>query len=430
MSENPEREILEQVLSYSHADDCEVSLNGFTQAATRFANNAITQNLERTNRSLTVSVAFGQRAGQASVNDFSPESLKAAVERADAIAQFSEPDPEYMPPPGPSSYAEGPAYFAATAEMSPQGRADAIREAAEHCAGRELNSAGSYTTEVHTVALANDKGMFASRRSTSARFIVTVMSPDSSGWAESAHEDAGKVAPLDATRRAADKAVAARNPISIEAKPYPVLLEPNAAAEMTAYLTFSMDAKAAHEGRSAFSGKEGDTLFDPSITLRSDPADPSAPVSPFFGDGTPVPPVTWIDQGRLENLAYSRYWAEHTGHAFTGGPTNLLMTGGDETQESLMSRIDRGILVTRFWYIRFVDPMKLLLTGMTRDGLFLIEDGQVTRGIKNMRFNESPIRMLHNVSALGKPARCGEYHPALVPPMVVNDYRFTSGTSF
>jgi predicted Zn-dependent protease len=429
MDDETERELLERVLSHSRADDCEVRLTEFAQAATRFANNAITQNLARSNRELTVTVAFGQRTGQVSVNDLSPSNLKEAVERAESIARFSEPDAEYAPPPGPSEYAETRSYFPATAESSPGERAEAIRAAVDDCAGRGLNSAGSYTVETRRIAVANNRGLYAAHPTSRARFIVTAMTPDSSGWAEAAHNDVSKVDPLAATRRAAEKAEAARNPIALEPGPYRTVLEPEAASEMVAYMTYGFDAKAAHEGRSAFTGKEGEILFGSNVTLRSDPADPAAPGSPFFPDGTPVPAVTWADHGRLNTLAYSRYWAERSRHPFTGNPTNLLMEGGEESPEDLIGRVERGILVTRFWYIRFVDPMKLLLTGMTRDGLFLIEDGHVTRGLKNMRFNESPIRMLRNVSALGKPAYCGDY-PSVIPPMIVEAYPFTSGTSF
>ena len=205
-------------------------------------------------------------------------------------------------------------------------------------------------------------------------------------------------------------------------------MEPAAVAELLSYMFYSMDAKAAHEGRSAFTGKEGTRIGTDAVHIYSQPQHPQCPAHPFFSNGLPTTNIDWIENGVLKNLVYDRYWAQHTEHAYTGSPTNFIMGGADTSLEDLIASVDKGILITRFWYIRFVDPMKLLLTGMTRDGLFWIENGEIQYGIKNLRFNESPLNVIANIEMLGKPMRVHSY--MCVPPLQVKDFTFTSGTSF
>lgn len=422
--------ILEKTLSFVTAEHAEVTLSGFHQGATRFANNAITQNLAKTDASLSVRAAFGQQVGSASVNQFDEESLRRVVQRAEDIARHSEPDTEYLPPLEPQTYRDVPAFSQATADCTPEDRAAAVREALSAVSGNGLRSAGSLTTEDSFVAVANSEGLFGFHRRSEAHFVDTVMTEDSSGWAEVVTPDVRAIDESTVARVARQKAEAARNPRAVEPKAYTVILEPAAVAELLSFLAWSLDAKAADEGRSALSGKWGTPIAASDVNLRSEPAHPDCPMYPFFGDGLPTPDVTWIENGVLKNLAYSRFWAQKTGHEVTGWPTNLIMDGGDATLEDMIASVERGLLITRFWYIRHVDPMKLLLTGMTRDGLFWIENGEIQHGVKNLRFNESPLNMLQNVEMRGPVARSGRYLGCLVPALKVRDFRFTSGTTF
>jgi predicted Zn-dependent protease len=425
------RALLERALGYVTADHAEARLDEETEASTRFANNAITQNIVKREATLSLRVAFDDRVGQASVNDFSDDSLRQLVARAEEIARLSSPDREYLPPPGPQRYAVVDAFDERVAAADPQARAAAVRAATGEAERRGLNSAGSFATGFRRRALANSAGLFASHEETLARFVDTVMTEDSSGWAQSSSHRWKDVNPQRTAAAAAQKAEAARAPRDLPPGEYTVVLEPEAVADYLGWLSFTMEAKAADEGRSAFSGKRGTRVGSALVTIRSQPDDPSCPACPIAEDGLPAPPTTWIEEGVVRSLETSRYWAQHTGQAFTGHPANFLMRGGGEGLEEIISSVDRGLLVTRFWYIRFVDPMKLLLTGMTRDGLYWIEDGEVRHPVKNMRFNDSPLRSMERLSRVGSPSQFRDsYLAGSVPCARVDGFRFTSGTAF
>lgn len=432
--------VIAKALALAKAEHCEVTLAGEKGASTRFSNNAITQNIAKTDAALTVLAAYGQKKGKAATNDFSEEGIASCVLRAEEIAKHSQPDTEYLPPVPQPAYQDVRAHYPATEAATPEERAGAIREACDLCERAGLNLAGSYANEAGFIAAGNSQGLFGYWPNSHARYISTVLTGDSSGWAESVSNDVTRVKPLTATEFARQKAETARNPVAVEPRKYTVILEPAAAAEMLLFMLFSMDAKAAHEGRNGFAGKENTPIASPLITLRNRPDHPDCPGAPFFsGDwewvlpvtcGMSVPETTWIEKGVLKNLMYSRFWAEKTGHAYTGMPSNLILEGSDASLEEMIASVDDGLLVTRFWYIRYVDPMTMLFTGMTRDGLFRIEKGKVTHGVKNMRFNESPLAMLKNTVKVGKAVRTGIGLPNLTPPLLVKDFTFTSGTSF
>ncbi|HSV72334.1 MAG TPA: TldD/PmbA family protein [Chthonomonadales bacterium] len=430
MTENEAHGLLERALGHATADHTELMLAGTAEGTTRYANSAITQNIARTDAVLTVRSAFGQRVGSVRVNRLEPEAVEAAVRKAEGIARVAEPDGERMPPIEPCAMPHVTASDAAVASASPDDRADVVRAAIERVASADLTAAGSYATDCGWVAFANSRGHRAWHEGTSARLVCTAIGPDSSGWAEHTSWKRSGIDPKAAAERAAAKAAAARAPEAIEPGNYTVILEPAAVAEFLAFMLWSLDAKAADEGRSAFSGRLGQRIVGENITIESRAAHAERPGLPFASDGMPTPDVAWVRNGVLENLAHTRFWAAKTGRPYTGTPVNLLIPGGDASLEDLVASTGDGILVTRFWYIRFVDPMKLLLTGMTRDGLFRIRDGRICGGLKNMRFNESPLRALNRVVALGRPEVCGDYYGACVPPMKVESFAFTSGTEF
>jgi predicted Zn-dependent protease len=423
-------DLLQRVLSFSTAEQAEVSLADVREASTRFANNSITQNVAKRTAAVTVRSIFGQRAGKATTTDLSEAGLRECVSRAEALARESAPDPELLPLPGPQSYPSVVASDERITSAQPMDRAAGVGEAIGLAEASGLTVAGSYATDTTLRVLVNSAGLLHQQALTEAEFVITGMTEDSSGWATAASHRLSGVDPRRCAEIAIQKAQAARDPGEIDPGEYTVVLEPAAAADFFAWFGWTMDARAAHEGRSAFAGKEGERVGVPGIRFYSQADHPEVPTSATSEDGLAAPNTAWIDDGVLQTLSYGRYWAEKTGHAFTGRPANLIMEGGNRSLEELIGSVQRGVLVTRFWYIRFVDPMKLLLTGMTRDGLFLIEDGQITRGLKNMRFNESPLRCLERVSALGRQTRVGRWMPCYMPAMKIEGFRFTSGTSF
>lgn len=424
------RRILEMALDGCASDDVVLTISGSAVASTRFANNAITQNVSKADCRITIQAAFGQQVGAAQTNDLSPESIREAVARAEEIATHAATDNEHMPPIEPTAVPDVQSWDAAVADASPETRAAGIRDAVELARQHGLNSAGSFTTGSDFTAILNTRGHFAYHQRSNARFACTVMTADSSGWAANASHVLGRVNPHNVAEKAVTRALAARNPKAIDARPRTVLLEPAAFGELLAYLAWSLDAKAADEGRSPFTNRLGTRVAVPGLHLSSAPSDPVCPGEPFDGEGVPSPDVSWIEDGILRNLAHTRYWASHYGRAYTGRPTNLLVAGSDRSIEDMISETEDAILVTRFWYIRHVDPMTLLLTGMTRDGLYQVKDGRIVHGVKHMRFNESPIRLLDHITAIGRSEPAYGYARAFVPPVRADDFHFTSGTVF
>jgi len=430
LDRNDAQRIIDLAVSRATADDTVVHLSVGESASTRFSNNAISQNMATQDQALTVQSAFGNKVGSAYVSDLSEEAVREAVRRAEAIASAAEPDTEYMPPVEPQTYPEILAYADRTAAASPADRAEAVRQAVDEARSIGAEAAGSIATSGGVNAIGNSRGLFGFQASTDFALTVTIMTGDSSGWAERSGVDIGDLDAAAVARRACRKASLGRSPRTIDAKPYTVILEPAAACEMLEFLLWNMDAKAADEGRSAFVGKEGFPIGAPLVTIETRPDDPRAPLAPWSEGGEVSPHTVWVKDGVLRTLAYNRFYARKSDKPFTDSLTALTMAGEDRPLDDLIASVDYGLLVTRFWYIRSVDPMQLLLTGMTRDGLFLIEKGEITGGVRNFRFNESPLRMLRNTQALGVAEVTNVYTRSIVPPMLVREFAFTSGTTF
>ena len=428
MRQTEVEQIFEQVLSYQNSDHLQLSLTGTELANTRFANNTITQNTVQKDNGLSVIASFGQKVGQASTNRLQADGLKEVVSRAEKIAQSAAEDSEYLPPVSTQTYAKVSAYDHQTAMTSPQARAEKVQLAIQQCEPKGLKLAGHYSTGWNFRSIANSNGLLAYHRQSYASYTNTVMSNTSSGWAETVGENLDLIHPLRAVEIASQKATASQSPKDITPGKYKVILEPSAVASILGPMFYSLDARSAHEGRSAFSDKEGTQIGQSAVDLYSQSNHPACPNAPFFFNGLPIEKTHWIKAGILENLAYNRFWANQTSHRHTGSPTNMIMDGDHNTLEQMITDVERGLLVTRFWYVRFVDPMTLLLTGMTRDGLFWIENGQIQYGVKNLRFNESPLNVLANIEMMGQPQRASG--STYIPPIMVNNFNFTSGTAF
>jgi predicted Zn-dependent protease len=427
-----------RVLSLSAADQTRVTITSERSGNTRFADGSITTSGGTADTSVTVTVTFGRRRASSSTNVLDEPSLKRTVDLASRLARLAPEDPELMPELGPQTYQAVDAFVDATADLDAEARAEAIGRAvgAAAAAGKTAGSifaAGYLEANARVIAVATSNGLFAYHRTTDADFSVTARTPDGtgSGWAHGGARDWNAVDPVAIGRIAAQKAVASRSPQEIPPGLYTAVLEPQAVTDLIPLLGNALNARNADEGRSAFSKSGGGTrlgekVADERVTLYSDPSDSNLRGQPFDGEGLPIRRTVWIEKGVLRNLAYTRFWAEKqgkqpTGPALAGG---LALVGGTKSTDELIAGCARGILVTHFFYIRSLDPRTVLQTGLTRDGAFLIEDGRITKPLKNFRWNESPLLMLNRLEDIGRaePTAAGR----LMPALRVRDFNFTS----
>jgi len=425
------RTILEKVVKLSKADHLEVSLDGGVNGNIRYARNTVTTSGIEENLSLGVTAAFGKKTGTATINELNDASLEKVVRRAEELAQLSPESPEYMEPLGPQMYDEQPNMFVqSTADIDPEFRAEIVAKSIEMTKAKGLVGAGFMEDGQNFSAIMNSKGLFAYERSTGAEFTLTVRTKDAtgSGWVTRDYNDISKFDIVEATEIAMQKAAGSANAKAIEPGKYTVILEPAAAIGLLSRMFYGMSARPADEGRNYMSKKGGGTkvgeqMLDERVSAYSDPFHPEVPASTWSGSGLPVKKMDWIRNGVVQNLHYGRYWANEKGVDPIPFPTNIIMEGGDASIEDMIKSTKRGILVTRLWYIRSVDPQTLLNTGLTRDGTFYIENGKIKHPVKNFRFNESPIIMLNNLEMLGKPQRIDGN---MIPPMKIRDFTFTS----
>jgi predicted Zn-dependent protease len=448
------RSLIDKVLSYSKADDCEVSIGASDVANNRFANNSITTTGETRAIAITISSTRGTQTGSSATNETGASALKAAVEKSEELAGYAPPDPEYVEPIGTQRYAEVPGAFdQATADAGQREMNAGIGPAIEECARKGLTAAGYIEREADALAIGNKRGNFGYALRTNVDYSVTVRTPDGtgSGWASAEGTRMAEVDVAAAGRYAIDKAVMSQKPRSLEPGKYTVVLEHAAVAGMVPQLFGAFNARNAEEGRSYLSRRGGGTrlgekLFSERVSARSDPFDPRNPGLPwsgsvstslsgvgqfFFGGGAgggasflPAEKVLWIEKGVVKNLAHSRYWARKKGVQPTPNPgQGLVIEGEDHSVEDLIKSTERGLLVTHFFYIRFVNPQTIQLTGLTRDGVFMIENGKVAYPVMNLRWNESPANVLANVEMLSRPKRIGN---AVLPAMKVREFNFTS----
>jgi predicted Zn-dependent protease len=432
LSESEAKAILDKVIGFSTADHTVATLGGGLQGNVRFARNDISTSGIVDDVQLGVEVAFGKRVGTASINQFDDASLERVVRRAEDLAKLAPENPEYMPPVAKQTYRPTETFSEATAALTAEARAKIAEASILPCRERGLIAAG-FLEDGHTFfAHANSNGNFGYQKSTVADYTCTVRTEDGrgSGWVASNVKDIASFDAAADVQIAMRKAAASVDARALEPGKYTVILEPAAASGLISFMLNFFSARSADEGRSFLSkqgggNKIGEQIMDPRVNMYTDPWNPVVPVLPWDGDGLPRERVKIIDQGKLANLEYSRYWAAKQGKPETAGWGNTIMEGGTKSTADLIAGTERGILVTRTWYIRMVDPQTVLLTGLTRDGTFYIENGQLKYPIKNFRFNESPVIMLNNIEELGRSVRV-EGGTLMVPPMKVRDFTFTS----
>jgi predicted Zn-dependent protease len=430
------QKLLQKVLGYSKAEECEVSLNGSESGNIRYARNEVSTAGEIGRLSLAVSSSFGKKTGTATIDEFDDASLEKVVRRSEELAQLAPENPEHMPLLGPQTFAESITYVPATAAITPDTRAEAVGKSIQVSKEAKLQAAGYLENTTNFEAVMNSKGLFGYNTGTDVVFTITTRNEEGtgSGYAARGFNDVSKLDTYSATKVATAKANGSIGARAIEPGKYTVILEPVAVAYMLENMFFGLDARNADEGRSFMSkpgggNRLGEQLMDTKVNIYSDPFNPDLPSATWNREGQPMEKRSWIENGVVKNLSYSRYWADKKNVAPVPGPGNIVMTGGNDSIEDMIKSTEKGVLVSRLWYIRMVDPQTLLLTGLTRDGTFYIENGEIKFPVKNFRFNESPVIMLNNVESLGRPERSisvESYRSYLVPPMKVRDFTFSS----
>ncbi len=437
------RRLAERVLQICDADETEVHIDFEADALTRFANNTIHQNVAERAMSVSVRTVFDGRTARATTNKTDDDSLRRVVAASAALARSQPKNPDLLPMPGPQKYAKVERYFPATAGATPQDRAVAVARVTELAEQNRQTAAGIFSTGASVAAMVNSKGLFASYRQSRAEFSVTVMEQDSSGWAKASASDSLQIDTEVLAERASQKAAASRHPKEVEPGRWTVILEPAAVLDLVGFLFYDFAGTAILDQRSCFNNRMGKQVMGENVTIHDDVTHALQLGPAFDGEGMPRQKVLLVDRGVPRNLVYARSTAKKmkvkpTGHGLPlptqdgEAPFNLVFSGGNTPLDTMIATTDRGVLLTRLWYIREVDPYEKVLTGMTRDGSFLVENGKISTGIRNFRFNQNILEMLSNVGQMSPAVRAAgeESFDMVVPAMKVRDFHFTEVTKF
>ena len=443
LSDAEMRRIAEKIFKFSDADETEVEIGMTSDALTRFANNTIHQNVAEQVLNVSVRTVLDGRTARATTNKTDDESLRRVVETAKTLARSQPRNPDLLLMPGPQKYLKVARYFEDTAYATPADRARAVVKVAQMAEKNKQTAAGIFATGVTQFAIANSRGLFASHRQTRAEFSITILEPDSSGWAKSNSPDIAQIDPVALARSASEKSAASRKPAEVAPGRWTVILEPSAVLDLVGFLFYDFAGTAMWDQRSCFTKRMGKRIMGENISLYDDAYHPLQSGAPFDGEGMPRHKILLVDKGVPSNLVYSRATAKKmkarpTGHGLPlpndmgEAPMNLVFSGGNSSLDEMVRSTENGILVTRVWYIRDVDPYEKVLTGMTRDGTFLVQDGKLAGGLRNFRFNQSVLEMLSNVELMGPSVRAAgeESFDMVVPSMKVRNFHFSEVTKF
>jgi PmbA protein len=445
-SERDLHAIAASVLRLAESQDIpetEVQIDESIEALTRFANNAIHQHVAEHGLVVSIRTAADGRTARVTTNRVDEDSLRAALGNAGSLASQQPKDPNLLPMPGKQKYRAVRRFHPVTAALSAEERARAVEKACQLADKRGQVAAGIFSSGQGQSIIANSRGLRASYRQTHATFSITMQAGSAASWAKDNAADFRQFDTEALAETASDQAARAQNPTELEPGRYTVILMPPAVLDLVGFLFYDFAATAVADKRSCFSGRVGKPVFGKNITVTDDVYHPEQLGAPFDGEGMPRQSVVLVDRGVVKNLVYSRRSAKQahkkpTGHGFSlpneygEAPTNLVVSGGKTSIQEMVSATERGLLVTRLWYIREVDPYEKIMTGMTRDGLFLIEKGKIGRAARNFRFNQSILEMLRNVESLGPAQRAAgeEASEMVVPPMKIRDFHFSEVTKF
>jgi predicted Zn-dependent protease len=448
------QKLTQKVIGLATFPECHVTVTASEQAYTRFANNGITTASFNRRHTVSVSVTREGQTGSTVVNDLDDDSLRGAVKKAEELASIAPPNPERLPAVGAQEYPKVNDFDERTATARSPEMIPHVKTIVDAAIRQKLVAAGLVERTHRVTAIGNKGGLFGYHNASDSQLTTTIRMADgsSSGWAG---QPSTRLAGIDSAKLAStaiEKCLRWKNPQKLDPGNYTVVLEPTAAGDLVRLMAGAFSARNTEEGRTFLSKRGGGTLvgekvFPEYVTLRSDPFDARQPSSPWTGDYLPTRAITWIDKGVVANLSYDRYWATKTGKQPTPSPGggfgggggggggggfgaagSLIMEGGDATLDQLIASVERGLLVTHFWYIRFVNQQTLQHTGLTRDGLFLIENGKIAAPVINFRFNESPVRLLKNAKKLGPAMRVRglEGGMMIAPSIVATDFPLTS----
>ncbi len=437
--------IAQSAISHAKADRVEVFFHATDNSLTRFANNAIHQNVSERDQSITVRLALGTKVGVASTNRLNKEGIAEVVSRARGIAQVRPESPDLPPLKQPQPLPSPRSYYPRTASTTPRGRASKVLTLLKRVEERHFQSAGAYSTGCFQTAMATSAGLFAHHERSLARFVTVVMTDSSSGFAERLSMNADDLDPESIAQEAIEKASRGQNPTAVEPGEYEVVLEEYAVSDILDFLAYlSFGALAVQEGRSFMSGKLGQKVMGENISIWDDGLDTDGIPIPFDYEGTAKKRVDLIRNGVAITPCHDSVTAKKdggisTGHAPPPGfetfgpmPMNLFLKPGDSSRETMLASVKRGLLVTRFWYTRVVQPLSLVVTGMTRDGTFLVENGEVSRPVKNLRFTQGYLEALNNVEMIGREAMNTQTFFSFnrVPMLKIGSWNFTGATEY
>jgi len=437
LTEKEAKEITDKILSYIKADDAQVAVSSEKTSHLRFARNAFSTSGNTVERTANITVWIKGKRGSSSTSDLSDESLKAMVAQAEQTAEISPVDREYLPTLGKQYYKLSNGYVESTANLSLTNRAKAIGEILKTSEKQNVISAGFHQTNATTQGFATKNGNFGFERRTNASLSVTARTADgaSSGYFARSHFDINRLNTARIASESIRKALDGRNAKTIEPGVYTVILEPQAVADLLGNISFQFDARSAEEGRSPYSltggkTKLGQKIFDERLNIYSDPWNAELPASASAQGGIPAQKIYLIRNGVLENLIYSRFWASKSNKQATPGPVNTIMESSARASsiEEMIAATPKGLLISRFFYIRATDPRTASQTGLTRDGVWMIENGKIAYPVRNFRFNQSTLQLLAqgNVEMISAPERVGEGSGALLPALKVKAFNFTS----
>jgi predicted Zn-dependent protease len=437
LNEQEAKKITDKILSFVKADDAQVAVSSEKFSNLRFARNAFLTSGNTVERGASITVWIDKKRGSSSTTDFDDASLKAMVEEAEAIAKISPVDRQYLPTLGAQKYKDSSRYSENTADISLSKRAKSISDILRKSEKAGVISAGFHEARAFANGFATKNNNFNFEKSTYANLSMTARTPDgqSSGYFSRSSVDMDELDTERIANESIRKAVEGKDARTIEAGIYPVILEPQAVDDLLGRIIFQFDARLAEEGRSPFSLKDGKTklgqqIFDKKINIYSDPWNPVIPASPSAQDGIPAEKIYLVKNGVLENLTYSRFWAKGKNTNPTPGPVNTIIESGEKANslENMIKNTKKALLIGRFWYIRTTDARTASVTGLTRDGVWMIENGKIAYPVKNFRFNQSMIQMLEegNVEMIGESERIGGGNASLMPALKLKEFNFTS----
>ena len=436
LSQEEALSLIESTIKQSQAEGVFVSLKANESTLSRFSENQISQNISRNRFNLTITSYFGKRSASASTTELDSEAIAQTLKRSEDLARFAPEDPEWVELLPAQTYEQRtPAFDLNTAKVSPFRKGEMIQKVCSLSRQAKVNGSGTLSTNVSLNAIGNSNGLRGCDRTTEADFSFTARQDSGSSWSNCTAWGIEQLPIEEITAKVIKNAIASRNPREIKPGDYKVIFEPSAVNNLVPWIIWNLDARAADEGRSfmsrtddigkAVGNRVGEQLFSPLVQIQRNPAHPLLQSGRFFGNGLSNHYLEVIRSGVPQTLSYSRYWAQQQGKEPTGAIYPIVMQGSEQTVADLIAQTEKGILVSRAWYVRYINPRTLEVTGMTRDGTFWIEDGQIAYPIKNLRFNQSLPKMLANVEKVTQVQRCGSN---VIPGCQVKDFHFSSIT--